>query len=521
LQVCTVCATPAQLEQVVDLIMQLTLRDALKADPDVRLVTLTCGHIFTAETLDGHMDLHSYYTNVQGKWSGLLTPDGYQKRKTCPSCRASISSPRYNRVTKRALLDLQEQVAVMRFTTTLQVHSNDLNAINEERSTTHVKKLLNKVVSMRVTKFDGKRMVAELSTYTTKMIHCVSANAFSCEKNNMFGISGVLGDAWRKAMQRHLRLYANLVQLVNQNRMPHNVAYQGAISSIYFKELELARESSVSATRDPAKAALLMARRRVGAPPPGGQAVCTVEAIALTIDLRLKMFRVALNFIDFLWNCEGLGPYRPEARKQEREAINASRKGAAAFQRLATGLLLSCTRDAQVMIGLASQSDLPRLILQGHLLWLTVAAELTRYKSLWALRQMASGGGVIQRADRDAKAEMAKRSANERALCAQRFLKAFGVLSIEQKDNAPFLAEADKIRTLAEQTTDDWAKFETQLLVGEWYEEVSLEEKQAALRAVLGREWGELQLDPGADHRHDWPHLPVPAWPPIHHRRRE
>ncbi|BEI88683.1 uncharacterized protein CcaverHIS019_0200450 [Cutaneotrichosporon cavernicola] len=449
-RLCCVVTRARRLEQMVDLIMQSTLRDTLNDDPGVRFVTLNCGHIFTIETLDGHMDLNSYYQNVCGKWCGLLTPTGYQKRKTCPSCRASISSPRYSRATKRALLDLQEQVAVIRFAAVLQAHSTTLVAIKEEGTRADVKKILNQVFPSPVTKFKGKRMVAELGTFTDKIIHCISVKAFMGNKSNMFGISGVLGNAWRKVAQRHLDLYAGLAKLVNQDGMPHSVAYQGAISSIYFKELDIARESSPSATRDPKKAALLMARRRVGAPPPQGQAVFSVGALALTIEVRLKMFRVALSFVDHLWNGEGVRGFKGrDDPKHEHEAITASRKGAVSFPRLATGLLLSCIRDAQVMIGRASKSELPRLVLQGHFLWLDVAFNLTRYKSLWALRQLPGEAAATMRTG------LVHRSVEERAHCKTRFLKAVGVLSVEQKKNEPFLAEAEKIRGLAEKIVDD------------------------------------------------------------------
>lgn len=495
LQACTACASPAQLDQMVDLATpQPTLRDTLKNDPLVRLITLSCGHIFTVETLDAHMGLSAYYTNVGGKWCSLLTPAGYQERKTCPSCLASISSPRYGRATKRALLGLQEKVAVMRFTTTLQAIKADVNAIRDKRARAQVKQqvrqLLNNVVPSCTTKLDGKRMVAELGTFTDQMIHCISAKAFACEKQNLFGITGVLGVAWRQAANRHLKLYASLVNIVNQTRLPHNVAYQSAISSIYFKELELARESSISVTHEPKKAALLMARRRVGAPPPGGQAVFSTNALALTIEVRLTMVGVADAFVDFLWDGGSVGRFKgPEALKQAREAITASRTGAVAFQRLATGLLLSCTRDAQVMIGLAAKWDLPRFVLQGHFLWLTVAAELTRYKSLWAFRPTLKRP-VDESTDREAKFDMVKRSVNERKQCTERFLKTLRVLSLEQKKNEPFLAELNNVRGFAKQIMDDWLKLENQLLAGQWRQEVSREKQEAVARAVLSREYG-------------------------------
>ncbi|GMK56414.1 hypothetical protein CspeluHIS016_0302540 [Cutaneotrichosporon spelunceum] len=474
------------LDQVVNLIMQSNLRDTLADDPDVRLVTLECGHIFTAETLDWHMDINLYYTKINGQWNGLLTPTGYQDRKTCPSCRDSISSPRYSRVTKRALFDLQEQVAVARFNATLQVHVTTLNAITEEGLTNHVKQLLDTVAMPSATKFDGKRMATELGAFTEKMIHGVSTKAFTCDKNNMFGMSGVLSGVWRKAAQCHLDLYGGLSKLANQNRMPHNVAYDGAVSLVYFKELELARKSPL---RDPKQAALLMARRCVGAPPPGGQTVYSVEALALTIEVRRKMSQLALSISDYLLSGGDLRRFKDlQSHDDERAVLNACRRGALSFQRLSIGLLLSCTRDAQVMIGLATERGLPRLVLQGHFLWLMATYELSRCKWLWTLRQLSRNNDSTMHVDLDAKAAMAQRGADERAQCTSRFLKAFGALSVEQKNNQTFLREAEKIKSEARLVAVEWVKFESKMKAGERFDKIAFEPKQSVvLRAAVAR----------------------------------
>ncbi|KAI5476602.1 hypothetical protein MNV49_007489 [Pseudohyphozyma bogoriensis] len=58
-QVCPACATSEQKASIADLIMQETLEEAAKGG--ATLLTLGCGHVFTVETLDGHLGLGDYY----------------------------------------------------------------------------------------------------------------------------------------------------------------------------------------------------------------------------------------------------------------------------------------------------------------------------------------------------------------------------------------------------------------------------------------------------------------------------
>lgn len=84
--------------------MYSSYRDAdLNSDP---VIVLSCGHLFTVESLDGHVDLKSYYhIDDTGE---ILGPKPVQepKLKGCPDCRAPmLNIHRYNRAVKAALLD--------------------------------------------------------------------------------------------------------------------------------------------------------------------------------------------------------------------------------------------------------------------------------------------------------------------------------------------------------------------------------------------------------------------------------
>lgn len=223
--------------------MHTTLRDTLADDPDVRLIALQCGHVFTVETLDGTLGLSDCYTQdpKTGKWTGLLTAQGFQPRITCPSCRSSITSPRYNRSTKRALLDVQEQVAIMRYGA--QVHQATMELARPTASVlpSLIRTDLNRTNLQKPGPVKHGAMWRKLKPLGKKDDKCISPDYFKCAIPGVFGIDGAAGQLWQRFGGRTLHLYRVLSEMVNSHRMPHNAAYEGALSSIYWDELAIAR----------------------------------------------------------------------------------------------------------------------------------------------------------------------------------------------------------------------------------------------------------------------------------------
>jgi hypothetical protein len=232
------------------------------------------------------------------------------------------------------------------------------------------------------------------------------------------------------------------------------------------------------------------------------------------------MFLICVCFMDTLWRGTSL-PGAKAASEPPQQLLNSSREVSAAFQHMAHGLLLSCNRDAQVMINLAEKHDLFNHALKAHFLWFNVSADLFRYQSTWDRRAAAAAEGTpTERITQEERAALVQRSVDERTKCTQRFQKAINALALEQKDNPAFTESFGKIRGLADQVLETWAHFEKQSLVGEWYEEVTLEEKQAILRAVLEKEYSEFHGQAQANSRHGGAHVPVSQWPHVLHWQR-
>ncbi|RPA90894.1 hypothetical protein L873DRAFT_1753088 [Choiromyces venosus 120613-1] len=114
---CQECGSEEILNREVDLIMFETYRNInLDEDP---VIVPECGHFYTLDTYDNHMDLKRVYKfNMFGKIVGPRPLDGSDepadgdsereklKIKNCPDCRAPLRNIyRYNRIVKSASLD--------------------------------------------------------------------------------------------------------------------------------------------------------------------------------------------------------------------------------------------------------------------------------------------------------------------------------------------------------------------------------------------------------------------------------
>ena len=75
------------------------------------IVVLGCGHFFTAETLDGHIQMSGvYYQDALGDFTAFrdVSAELAQAVPRCPDCQCPIrqhSTQRYNRVINRAVID--------------------------------------------------------------------------------------------------------------------------------------------------------------------------------------------------------------------------------------------------------------------------------------------------------------------------------------------------------------------------------------------------------------------------------
>ncbi len=102
-----------------------------------RLIVLECGHCFTMESMDSHMELEEYYvgqvnpTTCETTWIGLkIPPEEISKVKCCPNCRHPINNiRRYGRVSKKIMLDASKMKFLQKYTRILKNNQDSLEII--------------------------------------------------------------------------------------------------------------------------------------------------------------------------------------------------------------------------------------------------------------------------------------------------------------------------------------------------------------------------------------------------------
>jgi len=109
---CQLCADESVKGQMVDYILGLTYGEVdLDKSP---VIIPTCGHILTVESMDGHMNLASFFevSDQEGGTERVLalkpnpSPFSTEDLKNCPMCRAPMRNiHRYGRITRRAWID--------------------------------------------------------------------------------------------------------------------------------------------------------------------------------------------------------------------------------------------------------------------------------------------------------------------------------------------------------------------------------------------------------------------------------
>jgi hypothetical protein len=105
---CQLCCDDDKKAHQVDM---LELRVFAQIDLDqTPIVVLSCGHFYTSETLDGHMQMAEVYTtDAEGRYTGLRDDSALSEHPPkCPQCKRAIqqfSTQRYNRSINRSVMD--------------------------------------------------------------------------------------------------------------------------------------------------------------------------------------------------------------------------------------------------------------------------------------------------------------------------------------------------------------------------------------------------------------------------------
>lgn len=301
-QACLTCLPEERRQDIADFIMQRTLSDIDLSSHDVsdRLITLDCGHIFTVETLDGHCGMGEYYEiDAMGSYVGLKAPPvDYKLPPLCPSCRGPITSARYGRVVKRAILDVLEQNVAGTMSHSLE----NLNPAMEklvtslpglEEGARKIESGLDDApdVSPNRSQVASGKITEPLAPEHLSQPAMCSLHGFSADESL----------AWNQVIKDLLSLYRR-IHSVAIRRGAHVQAYEAAITTLYHLALQSIHSDPETAAglAEPELQAFETAKRDVGQPPHKADSQFQVEAYFRTLELRFMLAQVASSRVDKL-----------------------------------------------------------------------------------------------------------------------------------------------------------------------------------------------------------------------------
>nr|GAT43007.1 predicted protein [Mycena chlorophos] len=464
IQVCVECASPSRKQDVVDMILYRTLEDVEPSlgGLDELLITLKCGHVFTVETLDGHVGMLDFYVQENDVWRGLRSPEAGGETRAppvCPTCRAAITSPRYGRVFKSADLDILERNVISTMTKRLDKLQNSMSAVSKDDMADTLKREASKMAVSTLVKSDSDKkrskarkaaLVAQESTELPIPLQSLLPGGA------LHGVTSALAGAWKRATQRLSTLYEDSIRVARM-RSAHMVSWEAAFSTLYRQEMDRAAADPSRAPRFPAEHAMRMASIQVGHTKPLADRRFVVEAFWATIKLRITMGDLARSWL-------------PELIEH---AKNLSMEEAMRWADFGSFIFDSCVHDSELAFSIAEKSGSRRQMTTSRLLQMRSQFERFRYSV-----DMTRAAGLFD-------------SAREKLVddAAMGIHSAEEMFTTTTRDHLARLRNdqewlADNFAPAAEAIVGEWRSLELSISRRSFYQPVSLDEKMKIVKAL-------------------------------------
>ncbi|KAG9309778.1 hypothetical protein JVU11DRAFT_10152 [Chiua virens] len=470
IQVCPLCVSEDKQMQVADLILQRTLGDI---DPDFEsldelLITIpSCRHTFTVETLDGHCGMTDFYScGEHGRWLGLLTPNGFRRPPTCPTCRAEITALRYGRVVKRAALDILERnVAAQMSQSLVKVQS-----LVESVTIGSKKDQLATAAATIDLKFKDKTNEKKKNAQSKARNSALSATArkelpisdrdINFANTDIVSVDTSVTDVWRKAMHELLAAYRQAVQ-VAETRSAHTQAWEAALSCLHEREVNAILNNPGPSSIDPMTHAMRVAKYNIGQPRPLADRRFLVEAIWLTLHIRLTLATLTIEWIDAISKRTGNGI-------KSSQQLN--------WATYVEFLFSSCSRDADVAFDVANDSESHRQISKTAAYQMRISLEEFRFDMIMCKMT----GNFKEQVHRDT---LAARASTLRENAAMKLKTTIRDHQDKKRSAEEMVWLQTNFSSVAHDILEEWEKIERSIRMDTFYEPVSLEERIAIVKA--------------------------------------
>lgn len=434
---------------------------------DDMLITIpNCGHVFTVETLDGHLAMTEYYVqNPSGAWTGLKAPStGFLKPPMCPTCRAPITCPRYGRIFKRADLDILENNAASHMSHALSgiaVRLGKLSQANlEERlraeaSNPNITTVKPPAGALKKEKDRKRKQNAKLREARRTPIATASLDP----ADDIHDIPIPECRAWRSVTRALLTAYREATE-VAATRSSHTHAWEASFSYLYQKEMDAAVQDPEHAPRNPQEHAMRMARMLVGQPQSRADMRFMVEAFWTAINIRLTLVELGKVWIAAL---SSRSSYPSETKHM--------------WELYVFFILRSCTEDARRALNITRESESHRQAAKTSLLLMRIDFEQFRFNVETMQNSSKFGEHRHEIADRAASKHAAAREQASDTVKAHK--------EVARNDNTREMEWLESnFNRPAQKIIDEWEKLERSLRMATFYQPVSMKEIEDIVRGL-------------------------------------
>jgi hypothetical protein len=290
-----------------------------------------------------------------------------------------------------------------------------------------------------------------------------------------FGILRQDAEAWQSTLKTMRDLYGHAYRVCCK-QSAHRIAYENGLSRMYRQELGKA-STSLGATQQAQHDALESAKVTVGLTPPLADLRFRVEAIWITIDLRLTMASIAAALQKKVAK-EEKDSTPMLARMFGRLGMTASNKRQGEIMRLFVQFIYdTCEIDAKIALQTAESSGAHRQVLKSELKFLRIA--LAEFNFNVGLLDGESATTAAER--RPQLAKVANGKHKEAALATSRAMETY--FGLKGRTQAEVDWVNDSFRDTANEILAQWVNVIASLRRGTFYQPVSIEERRQVQQA--------------------------------------
>ncbi len=201
-----------------------------------RMIVLSCGHVYTMETMDMHMEMKDYYEgSVEEGWKSIkiLSSASSADTKTCPACRTPIKNVRrYGRIINKCILDTQNKKFLTKYDHQLKEITQQI-ILHEDKIKNKRSELKNGITSLP--KFYSRPreiVLKEHNVINNELPEIIPYNYFE-NIEEYHGFEKNSKQVWIKHVGKLLKCYQKLtVILLATKKPPHKKAFEAAVSSL-------------------------------------------------------------------------------------------------------------------------------------------------------------------------------------------------------------------------------------------------------------------------------------------------